>query len=79
MSWGIESYDQIQTFFTDGDGVTQLRTYEYDEFDGWLDCEDGYRVLDPDEVLVGPGIGFWLILMGDVESASFTEVGPLAE
>ena len=77
VTWGFESYDQIQTAFVDDNGITQLHTYEYDESDGWLDYDDGYRVLDSDESIAGPGVGFW-VLLGS-ESSTFTEVSPIAE
>ena len=77
VSWGIETYDQIQVAYTDGEGVTQLRTYEYDENDGWLDMEDNYRTLEATESVVKAGQGFWLILQD--AASTFTEVSPLAE
>ena len=77
VSWGIETDDQIQVAYTDDNHITQLRTYVYDEDDGWLDAEDGYRTLDANEPLVAAGQGFWLILQD--AASTFTEVSPIAE
>ena len=76
VSWGTQSGDQIQVAYTDENGFSQFTVYEYDEADGWLDTEE-YAPLEADTAVVGPGIGFWLILQD--ASSTFTEVSPLAE
>lgn len=76
VSWGVQNDDQIQTAYTDEDGLTQFTIYIYDESDGWLDTEN-FEPLGATQSIVDTGIGFWLILQD--ASSTFTEVSPLAE
>ena len=61
VSWGVQNDDQIQTAYTDEDGLTQFTIYIYDESDGWLDTEN-FEPLGATQSIVDTGIGFWLIL-----------------
>lgn len=54
---GIEEGDQIQMSFTDEQGLTQLKVYEYWAGDGWADYDQQEPV--GDEVGFKLGIGAW--------------------
>ncbi len=73
VSWSVSDDTQIQTAYTDGDGVTQLYVYSY--FSEWMD--EDYNTLDASDSVAEPGAGFWIILQ-DADD-TFAEVSPLAD
>ena len=73
VSWAVSDDTQIQTAYTDSDGITQLRNYYY--FGEWLD--EDYNSIDADFSVADSGMGFWLILTD--ASETFSEVSPIVE
>ena len=74
---GIADGHQIQMSFTDDNGRTQMKVYEFWAGDGWADPDSG-DILEADFAVQTAGKGFWFIT-GDPENVSFSEVSPLAE
>lgn len=73
VSWGVSDDTQIQTAYTDERGFTQLYVYSY--FGEWLD--ENYDSVPSEQAIVGPGVGFWLLLQDVADT--FSEVSPVAE
>ena len=69
----FEDDDQIQTAYTDENGITRLYGYVY--FGEWYN-EDMDPLAETDSI-AAPGTGFWLIL--NDASETFSEVSPLAK
>ena len=73
VSWGVSDDAQIQTAYTDENGITRLYGYVY--FGEWYN-EDMDPLAETDSI-AAPGTGFWLIL--NDASETFSEVSPLAK
>ena len=79
VSWGCGEGDQIQVPWCDEDGLAHMTSYEYWDGDGWVDPE-AFEALAPDFAITTAGKGFWFIIVsGEPNIVSFSEVSPIAE
>lgn len=73
VSWGVTDGAQLQTAYTDEDGLTQMHINWY--FGEWMD--EDYNTLGAEDPIANAGTGFWIIL--NDASETFSEVSPIAE